>query len=91
MGALTDDQLRQIAASSNKGISESVRAAEKVGQEADKASAANLAYASLRAELLANRPTARRVNTGMVIAVTGVSVVGLYLLLRPRKGRKKGA
>ncbi len=84
MGELTDDQLRQIAASSGKGISESVHAAEVQG-------AANESASAFARELGAEIGSWVQEHQGMpanktrVILVVGAVGLGAYFLLRRKK------
>lgn len=87
MGDLTADQMRQIAASSNKGISESVKAAEAVGADNARASATASAIASEIGAWEATHQLPRPAGIGRTVVVLGLVGVGAYLLLR-RRGRR---
>jgi len=87
MGDLTADQMRQIAASSNRGISESVRAAEAVGADNARAAATASAISSEIGAWVASHQAAPA-GGGRAIVVLGLVGVGAYLLLRRKRGAR---
>jgi len=83
---LTDEQQRQIAASRNAGISQSVKAAEAAGSAAQSVAAFDQAVNSAVAARAAGGAPASHLKTWLLIGGAGVV---LYLILRrPRASRK---